>query len=626
MDADGNLFGTASAGGEYGFGSVYEIQSGSSAITTLVSFDGQNGADPSGQLVEDSSGTFFGVTGEGGADNDGTIFELPASGGGLETLVSFQSEKFVQLALDGNGNLFGTDLTGGSSGYGSIFEIPARSFSLITLASFDGSNGAYPDSQLAIDSNGDLYGIAVGSTISQIAPPTVFELPSGSQSIEDLATLSDASFLTFFRSQAYTAGLIVDSSGNLYGTTLTGGASHSGTVFEIPAGAATANTLATFDNTAAPIGPIELDANGDIFGTTSALTFNGPQPGAVFELSPGSSTPTLLAPVRGGTFWSGGIRLGTNGLLYGVEDTAGLVYEISPTPFADVVNTIAGADNITLTQDPDHHNVDWSMNGGTPSLLPINDANGLTINGDGGNDTVTLDYSNGNPLPATLHLNGTFTIDGLQGADPLAGRTLDIGTSTVYLNYANPSNDPIFAIRQYLQTGYDGGAWTGMPSSAIDGAITSSAAQNNVSRTTGVGFADWADGQGVNAVPNTIELKYTLYGDANLDGQVNSADLQILLAGLNRTGSWDHGDFNYDGNVNSADLQALLFTLNTSLGNQVAAATLAQPAAAPYSALAPTQSGRRTLMPAVASKPSPDNKMGSPSIQSGASSRRAKRR
>jgi hypothetical protein len=63
---------------------------------------------------------------------------------------------------------------------------------------------------------------------------------------------------------------------------------------------------------------------------------------------------------------------------------------------------------------------------------------------------------------------------------------------------------------------------------------------------------------------------------------VNSADLQILLAGLNRAGAWDQGDFNYDGQVNSADLQDVLFTLNTNLGSEIAAATYA--AATPISA------------------------------------------
>ncbi|HSZ56232.1 MAG TPA: dockerin type I repeat-containing protein, partial [Tepidisphaeraceae bacterium] len=167
---------------------------------------------------------------------------------------------------------------------------------------------------------------------------------------------------------------------------------------------------------------------------------------------------------------------------------------------------------------------------------------------------------------------GTFTINNLQGTNPLAGTTLDIGRSTVFLSYS--SSDPIAAIQNYLANGYNSGTWNGTPT-ASTGVIISQAAQGNPNRNTAIGFADFADGQGVNTVPNTIELTYTLYGDANLDRQVNSADLQILLAFLNRSGAWDQGDFNYDGQVNSADLQSLLFTLNTSLGNQTAAATFA---------------------------------------------------
>ena len=88
-------------------------------------------------------------------------------------------------------------------------------------------------------------------------------------------------------------------------------------------------------------------------------------------------------------------------------------------------------------------------------------------------------------------------------------------------------------------------------------------------------------------------MKYTLYGDANLDGQVNSTDLQILLFGLNKPGAWDQGDFNYDGNVNSADLQALLFTLNTALGNQAAPAGLS----ASSSTLPPTSTASQGNKP-----------------------------
>ena len=273
----------------------------------------------------------------------------------------------------------------------------------------------------------------------------------------------------------------------------------------------------------------------------------------------------------------------------------GQTYAIVPT--LDTISGTSGVDQITLKLDADRVHMDWTL-GGTTAQLSLDDPNGLTINGNGGNDTITLDYTNGSPLPNTLDLNGTFTINGLQGTNPLAGTTLEIGRSTVFISYS--SSDPIAAIQGYLHNGYNGGAWNGSPT-ATTGVITSAAAAANPNHNTAVGYADSADGQGVNTMPNTIELTYTLYGDANLDHQVNSADLQILLAFLNRTGSWDQGDFNYDGQVNSADLQSLLFTLNTSLGSQAMPMAVAAVPVAATTTSAPSAAGDPSsqLMPAI---------------------------
>jgi hypothetical protein len=248
----------------------------------------------------------------------------------------------------------------------------------------------------------------------------------------------------------------------------------------------------------------------------------------------------------------------------------------------DVITGTSASDAITLTRAVDQQHIDWKM-GAVHGEMTINDPNGLTINGNGGNDTITLDYTSGNPLPDTVHLNGTFTINNLQGTNPLSGTTLDIGRSTLFISYSG--SDPLAAIQGYLKGGYNGGAWNGTPTTTT-GVITSSAVQGNSNHNTAVGYADSADGQGINTVANTIELKYTLYGDANLDGSVNTIDLQRLLFAFNTSGAWDQGDFNYDGVVNTVDLQGLLFNFNTSVGNQIAAAAYA---AANGSAVTPQQ-------------------------------------
>jgi len=83
-DAGENLFGTTSGGGANGQGTVFEIAKTAdgyaSAPTTLVSFNGTNGASPEADLIADRSGNLFGTTMEGGAHNDGAVFEVTDSG------------------------------------------------------------------------------------------------------------------------------------------------------------------------------------------------------------------------------------------------------------------------------------------------------------------------------------------------------------------------------------------------------------------------------------------------------------------------------------------------------------------------------------------------------------------
>jgi hypothetical protein len=312
------------------------------------------------------------------------------------------------------------------------------------------------------------------------------------------------------------------------------------------------------------------NGNGTFQSQQTFAAAPGPVGVAVMDLNGDSKPDAAVADFNAN---SAGILLDSSNLNF-----IGQTYTI--LPFPDSIFGTGGSDNITLTRDADGLHIDWTLNGGAVNQMAINDPNGLTINGNGGNETVTLIYTNGNPLPNTVHLNGIFTILGLTGTNPLAGVTLDIGRSTLFINYASAS-DPIAAIKSYLATGYNGGAWNGTPT-ASTGVITSAAAQANPNHNTAIGYADSGDGQGVNTTPNTIELKYTLTGDANLDGQVNSADLQRLLAFFNTSAAWDGGDFNYDGQVNSADLQAMLFTFNTALGNQASGALAAAQPSPPH--------------------------------------------
>jgi hypothetical protein len=335
----------------------------------------------------------------------------------------------------------------------------------------------------------------------------------------------------------------------------------------------------------------QIIASGPI-ALSGALQVDWP---AGLDPAPGATIPVINGSSRSGAFATfvtsppvGAVR---------VQYTGNSAYLSEGGSSRDVIAGTPQNDTITLSADPDGQTIDWVF-GATSGFLPINDPNGLTINGNGGNDTITLDYTNGNPLPNTLHLNGTFTNNNLQGTNPLSGTTLDIGRSTVFISYS--SSDPIATIQGYLKNGYNGGTWNGSPT-ATTGVITSAAAQANANHNTAIGYADSADGQGINTTPNTIELKYTLVGDANLDGSVNTVDLQRLLFAFNTPGAWDQGDFNYDGAVNTVDLQGLLFNFNTSVGNQATPLAIAATPAAAAASNAPssTGGGSPALLPTI---------------------------
>jgi uncharacterized repeat protein (TIGR03803 family) len=148
------------------------------APTTLVSFNSSNGQAPEAGPIADANGDLFGTTVEGGANGDGTVFEIKNTGtvatpiyaSAPITLVSFDGSNGqnpeAALIVDANGDLFGTTSAGGAINYGTVFEIqntgtvaaPVYANAPTTLVSFNGSDGQSPGAGLIADANGDLFG------------------------------------------------------------------------------------------------------------------------------------------------------------------------------------------------------------------------------------------------------------------------------------------------------------------------------------------------------------------------------------------------------------------------------------------------------------------------------------
>jgi hypothetical protein len=134
--------------------------------------------------------------------------------------------------------------------------------------------------------------------------------------------------------------------------------------------------------------------------------------------------------------------------------------------------------------------------------------------------------------------------------------TVNLENNEMIINYGS-SADPISSIVSQIISGFHGGTWTGT-------GIMSTNAQSN-SASYGIGYADAADpGNPAGLSAGQIELKYTLLGDANLDGKVNGTDFNLMATNFNQavTNGWDKGDFNYDGKVNGNDFVLLAANFN----------------------------------------------------------------
>jgi len=138
----------------------------------------------------------------------------------------------------------------------------------------------------------------------------------------------------------------------------------------------------------------------------------------------------------------------------------------------------------------------------------------------------------------------------LQSLTITAGGILDLTNNHILIDYG--ASDPIATIQGYLASGFNNGAWNG------PGIISSAAQTLTNGLRYGVGWADGADHVVVGLSSGQIELKYTLLGDANLDGTVNGSDFSILAANFG-TGAtnWDQGNFLYGSSVNGSDFSAL---------------------------------------------------------------------
>ncbi|MGA2535664.1 MAG: choice-of-anchor tandem repeat GloVer-containing protein [Terracidiphilus sp.] len=310
-------------------------------LTTLHNFDGSDGSQAFGSLIQASNGNFYGTTYSGGENRDGTVFEMTPAGT-LVTLHSFDvtdgSFPEAGLVAGANGDLYGTTYAGGSNLNGTMFEITLGG-KLTKLHSFGRyKDGAEPFGALVLGRDGNFYGTTSlggpygGGTVFKITPEgTVTTLHGFCAQIANNFCVDG---------NGPQGGLVQGANGNFYGTTYAGGVNDAGAIFEVtPDGAFT--NLHSFIGMGddpdghQPYAGLVLASNGNFYGTT--IKGGKYLDGTIFEMTPGGTLTTLhdFGGADGANPWAGLVQA-TNGNLYGVTLSGGIygegtIFEITLT-------------------------------------------------------------------------------------------------------------------------------------------------------------------------------------------------------------------------------------------------------------------------------------------------------
>jgi uncharacterized repeat protein (TIGR03803 family) len=283
MDSSGNLFGTTQQGGDAscnmnGCGVVFEVTPDGTETVLYTFTGGDDGGQPLGALLPDGNGGFYGTAYGAGANRLGVVFDV--SSAGTETVLhafaggSDGDGPASALIADKSGNLYGTTKLGGGAcsgfGCGTVFEVAPDGTETVLYAFTGGTDGGNPVAALMTDKSGNLYGTTEfggdASGCGGTGCGTVFKLaPGGALSV--LYTFTGGS-----DGGQPVANLIADSQGNLYGTTLFGGATGGyGVVFRLsPDGKERVlHTFTNGDDGAYPWGAL-LKIGKDKFASTAA--------------------------------------------------------------------------------------------------------------------------------------------------------------------------------------------------------------------------------------------------------------------------------------------------------------------------------------------------------------------
>jgi uncharacterized repeat protein (TIGR03803 family) len=318
-DSSGNLLGLAGGGGDlgcnppYGCGTVFRLDGRGKKERVLHKFAGPpgDGQGPYGSLVKDGLGNAYGATSESGSDSQGTVFEIDTSGkesilhtfAGPPNGGGDGSGPEGGVIRDSAGNLYGVTFQGGAFGAGAVYEVSSGGEETLLYSFSGGSDGAQPSSALLLDSQGNLYGTTQNGGNGQCGGTgcgVVFELSPQSGGGWTEKVLYDFCSVRGCEDGEgpFEGPLVMDTARNLYGTTYFGGAHRNcngegcGVVFKLgPDGKETVlHSFTGGADGALPVAGVILDSSNNLHGTTQQGGDLKCQPkfgcGVVFKVSP----------------------------------------------------------------------------------------------------------------------------------------------------------------------------------------------------------------------------------------------------------------------------------------------------------------------------------------------------
>jgi uncharacterized repeat protein (TIGR03803 family) len=306
LDAAGKLYGITTNGGAYGAGSLFTLDA--TGKETIVHNFGVNAVGPKG-IIRDTAGNIYGTSAGALPNFYGSVFQLDPNGNNETLLYIFTgppdgADPSGGLVRDAAGNYYGNTIYGGdpTCDCGTVFKLDPNGKETILHTFLDGKDGAFSYGTMVLDAAGNLYGTAKLGGDPTCNCGTVFKLdPSGQFTV--LHTFTGPGYET------PEAGLVQDAAGNLYGTTFGGGTYLQGTVFKLDPKTGTHTVLYSFTGGAdgsLPSAGVVLDSAGNIYGTTAegGLIPCPEDPfgcGVVFKLDPATGTETVLYALKGGT-------------------------------------------------------------------------------------------------------------------------------------------------------------------------------------------------------------------------------------------------------------------------------------------------------------------------------------